>query len=147
MSRRFARSAPLLHAKKRIFGMVVAFLILNVTRDAAGMNVTNEEWVRNWWYPVVSCFECKVMHCERTKVHPFLQFCVHLQSFFFPYEMVIHELYASVVINDAGYTTNCNFTCAEVWLKCMARTPTKLFGLLLLHKAGQFCFLVKISYF
>ena len=40
MSRCFARSAPLLRTKQRIFGMVLAFLILNVTRDAAGMNVT-----------------------------------------------------------------------------------------------------------
>lgn len=40
MSRCFARSAPLLRTKQRIFGMVLAFLILNVTRDAEGMNVT-----------------------------------------------------------------------------------------------------------
>ena len=110
MSRCFARSAPLLRTKQRIFGMVLAFLILNVTRDAEGMNVTikrgmGEELVKPdeaRWYLVSSAMWCIVK--EQQSIH-FWQFCVHLRSFFFPYEMLIH---ASVVVNDAGYTTNCN---------------------------------------
>lgn len=126
MSRCFARSAPLLRTKQRIFEMVLAFLILNVTRDAAGMNVTKEEWVRNSWNPmkpggILFRVQCDALWKNNSpSIFDNFAFIFSLSFFLTKWLYTSYTQALSVMMPVTPQTVICcNFTCAEMWLKCI----------------------------